>query len=162
MPLLRRVCRGGIQPFEPSTGDYSSTTWLDISSSTFSFLTVSPFYIYTSTRLTLALFINSFAKDVILFSNHWQSTSGPLLSIILWLHSSKTVSKITNITHCSPSYQYNFSSIDFSASDYTFESFAMVSPKERPDYNIKQRLNRATPESVDPWFVNNYLHFSTV
>ena len=31
----------------------------------------------------------------------------------------KTVSKITNITHCSPTYQYNFS-----ASNYTFESQA--------------------------------------
>jgi hypothetical protein len=48
--------------------------------------------------------------------------------------------KITNmaIVHCSRSYQYNFS-----ASNYTFESFAMVSPKERADYNIKRRLNRA-------------------
>ena len=42
------------------------------------------------------------------------------------------------IVHCSRSYQYNFS-----ASNYTFESFAMVSPKERADYNIKRRLNRA-------------------
>ena len=59
----------------------------------------------------------------------------------LWLHHCiirSSMRKITNIAHCSRSYQYNFS-----ASNYTFESFAMVSPKERADYNIKRRLNRA-------------------
>jgi hypothetical protein len=69
--------------------------------------------------------------------------------------------KITNIAHCSRSYQYNFS-----ASNYTFESFAMVSPKERADYNIKRRfidLIQApdTPADTPPPPSSRYMYLIT-